>query len=354
MAEDTFTTADINRAVNEGILTPQDGAAFESFLTNRATDQFVGGTVDGETPRLIRGFHDILISMGLIIGAIGIGIGLGGTIALMALAVISFLLAFPLSTRMRLALPSTILAIIFTGTAGFLSYSLGQGLFDITGLDLLNIWALVGAFGAAALAAGIFYLAFGVPIALAIVILNIGAAVGTLLLEFAGQAAQTVNLVGLAVTGVLYIVALRFDMSDPERRTTRSDVAFWIHLVIAPVLMANLMGLLFGTVGMFDWDGVMTNSDYLFMLIVLGLLAILAIALDRRALLVAGLGYLGVAIYSLLDSGGAAQEAGLFSLTLIAVSVVIVSLGLGWNHARRLVLSFIPPAGRRRLPPVRG
>ncbi len=34
---------------------------------------------------------------------------------------------------------------------------------------------------------------------------------------------------------------MRFDMTDPERLTRRTDIAFWLHLLAAPLIVHSLI-----------------------------------------------------------------------------------------------------------------
>ena len=42
---------------------------------------------------------------------------------------------------------------------------------------------------------------------------------------------------GLAI----FALAMRFDMADPERLTRRTDIAFWLHLLAAPLVVHSLI-----------------------------------------------------------------------------------------------------------------
>ena len=43
-------------------------------------------------------------------------------------------------------------------------------------------------------------------------------------------------LCGLAV----FALAMRFDLSDPKRQTRRTDIAFWLHMLAAPLIVHPL------------------------------------------------------------------------------------------------------------------
>ena len=60
--------------------------------------------------------------------------------------------------------------------------------------------------------------------------------------------AITGALIGLAIVFVLglgvFAFAMWWDMSDRERRTRRSDVAFWLHLAAAPLIAHPIFHML--------------------------------------------------------------------------------------------------------------
>src|SRR3546814_13187607 len=77
---------------------------------------------------------------------------------------------------------------------------------------------------------------------------------------------------------------MRWDTSDRERQTRRSDVAFWLHLLAAPMIAHPL----------FHWLGVTGGENIgvgaaVGVLLVYVALGIVALAIDRRALLVSAL-----------------------------------------------------------------
>src|SRR5690606_7933330 len=102
-------------------------------------------------------------------------------------------------------------------------------------------------------------------------------------------------LAGLAV----FAVAMWWDISDRERKTRRSDVAFWLHLLAAPLIVHPA----FTALGVLDNSATAINA-----LIVVGLyilLALVALAIDRRALMVSALAYVLFALSALFREIGA-------------------------------------------------
>src|SRR3546814_1917346 len=76
-----------------------------------------------------------------------------------------------------------------------------------------------------------------------------------------------------------------WDSSDPKRETRRSDVAFWLHLLAAPLIVHPVFSLLGLT------DGSASVMEAVVVLLVYVGLGPTALAIDRRALLVSALAY---------------------------------------------------------------
>ena len=147
-------------------------------------------------------------------------------------------------------------------------------------------------------------------------------------------------LFGLAV----FAAALRVDASDPQRVTRRSDIAFWLHLAAAPMIVHAVVPLVTGDVQ------TLNAAQAVGILAVFVLLALVALVIDRRALLVSGLTYAGIAISYLL-SQTVEQGMGL-SLTLLGLAVIVLGLSAGWRSLRQALLPLLPLGPlRRHVPP---
>jgi len=141
---------------------------------------------------------------------------------------------------------------------------------------------------------------------------------------------------GLAV----FVLAMRFDSADRERKTRRTDIAFWLHALAAPMVvhpvMQNIMqGETTGAVA-----AVLT-------LLVFAVLSVVALTVDRRAMLVSSLLYLGYAIYSVLSAGHALPST---SFVVLLVGAVVLGLSLAWRPLRAALLRLLPVAISSRVP----
>jgi uncharacterized integral membrane protein len=145
----------------------------------------------------------------------------------------------------------------------------------------------------------------------------------------------------LGLGGVaIFAYAMWWDLSDRERRTQRADVAFWLHLLAAPLVAHSVFQWTWGV----DEVAAVWAVGVLF---IYTAFAIIALVVDRRAILVSGLGYALVAVAGLLGRSG----DGILPATLV-IGVALLFLGLFWTNARARVMAKVPEEWRRRLPPA--
>ena len=199
-------------------------------------------------------------------------------------------------------------------------------------------WLLGGA------AIFLHYMRFRVPIDIALLV---GCILAALLALFFRQYGWAYRQLPIFLAGaVAFAVGMFFDARDPLRRTSRTDIAFWLHLMAAPMIVHSaFQGLFFGSGG-----EVQSASG---ILILFAALAFIAIVIDRRAMLVSGLAYAGYAIYNVAQqtqNGLESNEMTAMALLLLGIGVVL--LGFGWRPVRRLFLNLLPGSVRRCLPPA--
>jgi hypothetical protein len=172
-----------------------------------------------------------------------------------------------------------------------------------------------------------------------------GAALATLTAVAPDFAREARNVLFLACGLLAFALAMRFDLSDRQRVTRRTDIAFWLHLLAAPLIVHPLVLLVFGPEG--AREGV---APAVGLLALFALLAVIALLVDRRALLVSGLAYAGWALSNLLRGSGI-QDATV-PTTLLALGALVLLLSAGWRPIRRAVLTRAPAALANRLPPA--
>lgn len=380
-----YSEEDINSAVSAGALSADAAAAFRAHMT-QVRDMPRG---DEENFRLINSFNDIFVAIGVVImlvAAGAIGQAIASAIApvpqiwdltsepteaqfaawsaasewrsalttLFAGALIAAT-AWPLSEfftrRRRMALPSIILLLAFVG--GCFAAAMGIGL-SLGAMDNESTGALFVA-GAGVLAAGGAFLhwkRFMVPITVAAgaaaAAVTVIALLVSLLYGPIGLDDDTVGDTLLALTFVMglavFAFAMRWDMSDRERTTRRSDVAFWLHLLAAPMIAHPV----FYSLGVMEGGDQVGVAEAVGVLAIYVLFGLVALAIDRRALLVSALTYVLVALAFLFDRFGAVELT--FALTALVIGSALLSLSAFWTPIRNKVVAGLPNGWQTRVP----
>ncbi len=387
--QENFATMELNRrkaaltpvlitAASEGLVDQKQIEALSTYLLSRGVDvqaeSFGAGQEDGldtplaaqpspaveesEMPRFIRGFHDILISIGIIAGLIGL-LGIGSAFAVVPGVIV---LAEIFVKRQRLALPAFVLTGFFSASVFVATIPIVDEIY--TGMR--DIWEPYAVFFVVlALALSAFYWRYRVPVAFAALMVSgiatIVLTIHAIILRLSGKdnlvfdypSVWSLLLGSFAV--LVFGFALRLDLADPLRITRRSDAAFWMHLVAAPALLYTMISLIFlnSASNWFNTDMGITQAGSIIASVIM--LMLVGIILDRRAFVTSGLASLGYAFYAVFTKGGfeGIETKTIFFAILMLLGGVVLSLGLGWLPLRRLILSVMPLQAQNRLPPIR-
>ena len=345
----------IEAAVAAGALTPEAADALRTYVAGQRS----APAVDEEHFRLITGFNDIFVGIAaaiLLFAVAWIGQSVGPKIegegpspfAGLFVAATAWGLAEFFTKKRRMALPSIILLLAFTGgvlLTAFVTLVLGFGTDAFENNE--RALALVGA-ASAAIAAGATYVhwrRFRVPITIAVGAATLVATILALVAYAVDGRADVEDIVlgSALVLGIgVFLFAMRWDSSDPRRQTRRSDVAFWLHLLSAPLIVHPIFSLLGLT------DGEASVPEALVVLGVYVLLGITALAIDRRALLVSALAYVLYALISLFNQFGAVELN--IALAAFVIGSALLLLSAFWHNVRRAVVRPLPPGLQSRLP----
>ncbi len=355
-----YSQNDLDDAVAAGALSAESAAALRNFVAGEREQP----VVDEEQFRLITGFNDIFVSIAAVIllvavGWIGQWVGQAAGTALdgdgpsfvapAAVAITSWGLALFFTARRRMALPSILLLLAFVGsvfaaTAFALVLAVGT---DVANHNNQLQGIVVAASGAiAAGAAWLHWRRFHVPITIAAGAAAVSGIALGLLLAAIGQnldQARNVILGFMLLLGIgVFLIAMRWDSSDPARVTRRSDVAFWLHLLAAPMIVHPIFALLGLT------NGSASIGEGLVVVVLYVLLGLTALTIDRRALLVSGLAYVLWALSDLFKRFGAIELN--VALTALIIGSTLLLLSAFWHQAREAVVKPLPDGLRARLP----
>ncbi len=304
---------------------------------------------ESEAPRFVRGFHDVLITVGIVIA-------LTGAAALMSSLVLVpavILLAEILVKRQRLALPAFALTNAYVIGVVWLVFSALGNATAGTLSQMISIYA------ASAAALVPYYWRYRVPVSLAALILS---AIGFCFFATLGVIGQTsldsdavalpALLAGLVFSLLAFGAAMYFDVRDRLRVTRRSDVAFWLHLGAAPALLNSALGLALwnsGSRGL--WLQNLASGQAIVALLIITLFMLTGIAIDRRAFVTAGILSLGYVISTLIK-GVNFESNNLFAISALAVGIIVLVIGTGWLPIRARVVAMLPKAIQDLVPPV--
>jgi len=342
-----YSEADLQAAVSAGALSHEAAEAFRAH----AAGMRAAPVADEEHFRLITGFNDIFVTIAavlLLVASAGIGHAIAPGIAGVLVAGAAWLLSEFFTRQRRMALPSIVLLLAFVGGVAAIpinylaetSPELGEqlGAAIAAGIGLL-----------AAGAAWLHWRRFMVPITVAAGAAAIAATlIALVMIVVIGQDGQRdpepVLLPLIFVCGLgVFAYAMHWDMSDPKRETRRSDVAFWLHLLAAPMIAHPL----------FHWLGI-TEGENIGAASAIGVLAIyvamgvVALAVDRRALLVSALAYVLVALTWLFREFGMVELN--VALTGLVIGSALLALSAFWTPIRSALVQRLPGEVQARLP----
>jgi uncharacterized membrane protein YfcA len=356
-----YSQNDLDDAVASGAIAPEAAASLRAFVDQQRSSP----AVDEEHFRLITGFNDIFVSIAaaILLFAVGwigqaIGAGMGfmvdtqgpSPLAPAFVAATAWSLALFFTARRRMALPSILLLLAFVGgvvaSVGFLLVMLFGNPEQEAGQQAL-VAGLIGAAAASAgaLAAFLHWKRFRVPITVAAGAASVAGIVVALIAAAIGDTANTGNIVlgAVLLLGIgVFLYAMRWDSSDPSRITRRSDVAFWLHLLAAPMIVHPVFTLL----GLNDGDA--TVGEGLAVVAIYIALGLAALAIDRRALLVSALAYVLFALNKLFETFGAVSLN--IALTALVIGSALLLLSAFWHQARAAVVTRLPGTLRGHLP----
>lgn len=338
---------------------------------------------DDENLRLIGGGNDLFVTVGTILLTAGFyfilnailpgrPVWIAGLVAVFAWAV-----AEVVTRQHRMKLSSTVLALVFAASVSLLLAQIVDQHYRIRMPE--SIWQLLALrtqvsragyilLGGVIAAALLYFWRFRVPILAGVIAIaaTLLAFLQTALFLYDGVASGTMAAPSLedmpellraslympfACGMLVFATAVFLDLHDRDRRTIWSDCAFWLHVVSAPMLVHPLFIMATGQDVVFGRVEPGANATAMLALLIIGFVYV-ALAIDRRSLLVPTLAYFGtLGIYYLVDSAANSTGVPPFALILLVVGALIILFGAGWQRIRRLIVgSTLPTSVLDKLP----
>ena len=357
-----YSQQELDDAVASGALSAEAADALRAHIERQRSTAIP----DEEHFRLITGFNDIFVSVAAVIllfALAWIGHSIGASLGTdfegegpsflgpLFVAAASWGLALYFTAQRRMALPSILLLLSFVGSV-FATVLMILGLtFGEARIDDDPQLAGILAAAAAAVAAGSAWLhwrRFRVPITVAAGAAAAAGIVMGIVYGIVGTSIPNVDQVflglGLLLGIGIFLFAMWWDASDRARLTRRADVAFWLHLLAAPMIVHPIFTLL----GLNDGSATIGEGAVVVLLYVA--LGLTALAIDRRALLVSALAYVLWALSDLFKRFGAVELN--VALTALIIGSALLLLSAFWHQARSAVVRPLPEGLRERLPIV--
>jgi hypothetical protein len=355
-----YSQQELDDAVASGVITAEAADALRAHIERQRSTPIA----DEEQFRLITGFNDIFVSIAaaILLFAVGwIGQSIGQSTGLvieadgpsplapLAVAATAWPLAMFFTARRRMALPSILLLLTFVGgifAASVFSLVLGFGPGNFDNNPQLGGVIAAMAAAIAGVVAWLHWRRFHVPITVAAGAGSVAAiAVGLLVAALGQNVEQAKDLIlgFVLLLGIgMFLFAMWWDASDRARTTRRSDVAFWLHLLAAPMIVHPVFTLL-GLTG-----GHISVAEGLAVIALYVVIGITALAVDRRALLVSALAYVLFAMQQLFKEFGAVELN--IALTALVIGSALLLLSAFWHQTRGAIVRPLPNGLRDRLP----
>lgn len=316
----------LNKAANEGIIRPAQVEPLLAFLQNPTVES----TSQTEEPlRFVRSFGDIFIALGICILVFSIG-SLPISSYEYLVPIIGFVLLAEWLVRIRqLSLPG--MAILIS-----IIYLVHQAItFDSEQSTLLGL-------GLTSLTSLVFYLRYKMPFSLlplagglvAIAVIQIGASI----------LANPIIISGLGLA--VFTVAMLFDIRDTKRQNHLSDSAFWLHLLASPLIVHGTMVSMLAS----DQAWAQVLDKEIFILIFFIGFLLLALLLDRRAMLISTQLYMIYALTQLFQ-GQLNNTQNTLVYIMMALGFFIIFFGTYWYKTRRVIFSFMSSSNFSRYVP---
>lgn len=346
-----ITADDLRAAVAAGTITEAQAA---SLLTSAQTRAGLRQAED-EPFELFKGFAEIFVAVGLSILIAGMA-GLAALfdsfgLMLVIYAALAWVLARYFTLKRRMMLPSIVLVTAFAAAiAGVAVWVVGSVWGELRPGALHSVLILT-ATGIGLIA---WYRRFRLPFTMFLLGLAGFGIAAALSSSFDGPQpysdafSRLFDLrlgsglpVGTLIFGLVALAGgLWFDMRDPHRLGRNAAAGFWLHILAAPALV-NTIALTFYNMG--------PGLGYALLGLSLLLVALLALIIDRRSFLTAGIGYLIFLIgYVITDP----TQPSSWAIVLFTVGLGLTLLGTFWTDMRGMVMRLLPEfPGKSCLPP---
>lgn len=310
----------LKSAAEKGLINSNQIEPLYDFLKHNTSAAILDNTEneEGQTEeplKFIRSFGDVFITLGIVLLVIAINmLGLTSYYYIIPVAIFVVLAEWLIRIR-RLVLPgmAILISILY-----FVHQAFGTS-DEQTGMIQLLITAITSL---------IFYLRYKMPFSL---LPLAGSVVAMIVMQIGLDVLKHPGIfVGLGIC--VLAVALWFDSRDTGRVSHLSDSAFWLHLLAAPLIVHGVM------LNVLDGNSFLVElmSRELLIILFFVFFFLLALFIDRRAMLVATQLYVIYALTGLLKENiNSAQDVMIY--VLVGLGLFVIYFGTYWYKTRYLI-----------------
>lgn len=330
-----YSDEDLYAAVKEGIFDEPSVEKFRKYISLSSNTK----SVDEENFRLISGFNDIFVAVAallLVFSAGWLGAQLNDALGFLISASLSWFLSIYFISRKKLALPAIFFLIAFILSAIGCTYKI----FQLNGADkeLTFIWSCA----VGAIAAYLHWYKFKVPVTVAAGVASAAAFIVTIATSQIPFFKDHILLL-IVLSGVItFLIAMYWDTQDRNRTTRKSDVAFWLHLLAAPLIVHPVFSF------MEVLKSEVSVDKIAFVILLYLFLGLVSVVIDRRALMVSSLMYVLYALTALFKVYGMVSFS--FAIAGVCIGSMLLLLSAFWQRFRVFLLGYIPETLKRYIP----
>jgi len=307
----------LQKASDNNIIKPEQIEPLYQFIKNESTNEDTKKySINKEEPlKFIRSFGDVFIALGIILLVVSINMTpLNGYYYLLPAAGFVIIAEWLVRVR-RLALPGIVIliAILYFINKAF-SFETESA--TTAGLAVICISSLL------------FYLRYKMPFSL----LPLAASLVAISVIQIGADVLNSPIIFVVMGLIIFSTAMAFDSRDTKRQSHLSDSAFWLHLLAAPLIVHGAMITLLTS----ERTLVHSFSNDMLMIIFFGVFFLVALFIDRRAMLVSTQLY---AIYALtqLFQNNLIDPKNVMIYVLMALGLFVIFFGTYWYKTRRVI-----------------
>ena len=307
----------LQKAAQQNIIASEQVEPLYQFIQ----DQNLNDLPDSreEPLKFIRSFGDVFITLGIVLLVVAINMtNLSDYFYLIPAAGFVAVAEWLVRVR-RLALPgiAILLSILFFVSKAVTLEHDNATLFELGVLSFTSL---------------LFYLRYKMPFSL----FPLAAGLVAMVIVAVGIDVLESPVIFVVFGLVIFAIALWFDSRDTARVSHLSDNAFWLYLLASPMIVHGVMvSLLLSDQTWINW----LNKEVL-MIVFIAAIFMLALFIDRRAILISTQLYIIYALTQLLQKELTSTQNVLIYI-LIGLGLFVIYFGTYWYKSRRLIFGFL-------------